>query len=1018
MARIIRLVCMTLFAVVLIFVSGMLPASGKGMPDTESESEDPAGILKHAGGEAESGTVGRPVGETVPGSGIQSESNADSGTGKQSESSEGTGTETQSESGPAFGTETQSESEPAFGTETQPESGPPSETEKQTEKIPASESETEEAKWPRGLYLVRIYDVAVRIPEGGRVYDGTDRIDIEYKSQIVRAADSADGTGEEDKAAWKDEEVPQYQVEGSAHLDRPDAGERRVVCSFSLRTDYPENVTLDEASVSPDLSVTVQKAVLSVRIPDGEKMYGDPADIEHVHFEGDGTVRVSGFVRDSSGTEIVPQGFESPQIDVNPAVLERWSPIYDTSAETPDSETRVKEYLHALILRHYPDGRVTGNPTGNYVFCDNPEDERYAGGSVTVTRAPAERGADYVLRGDKGAYADGSDGSVIVRSSSSLRADPVPGHGYNTGAKLADIQSDGSFSFRLEMRSPDGRLEADSLEEKVRYRADANAPEADIRVIGASSSGGLLFSASSASISISVPDDDISGLDLIQYRILSGPVESDAVRAAMSGSPGLTSGSEWRQAGKNERVDLSGNGIYAVETRTSDKVGNTSLSRSSAVVIDTEKPGIEITGVEDGSANASDVIVKAQCHDPSFLPGSLKAQLSADFGGVRPKIRISDSLPDGAVLSMDDFPRQREADAVYHLSVTASDRAGNTAGKEISFSVNRFGSSYSLSGETSAMLKEFYHARPFDITFLETNLDKVGEARILLRSGDRLSELTAGSGMAVSESRSQNGFSQYSYTVPSANFSKDGTYEVMLLTTDRAGNSSDSSAQRLPVRFAVDSTAPECLVTGIRPEGRYKEKELTAVIEIRDNLALESAETYVDSKLVHRMKDKELRERGGIVKLTLSGRENWQTVQVHAADKAGNEFWTQEIPVYISQENPESAEKYRKRRLSAQQIDQIRREIERLRGIFVKKGWLPGKPAAEGPGIVRNLYRAQSRKDYQLSPGIAEPGQSDTASMKETGVNQRRYRILAVFIVMCSALLAAAGIIMYRRKCR
>lgn len=887
---------------------------------------------------------------------------------------------------------------------------------------------TEKPPWPQGHYLVRITDAAVKVPEGGRVYDGTDRIDITFHTQITRIPEETGGEDLKDGKKQKtaaDEEIPEYTVAYSAHLESADAGERKVVCGFSLQTSYPDHVKLDESTTSPDLRVQVKKAVLSVQLPDGTKRYGDPADMEHIRFEGDSLVRVSGFIRDSSGNEIVPDGFVSPQPDVDQRVLEQWSPIYAQAQTDASGAPLILQYKNALTLKKDPDGRIAGNPTENYEFCSDPADERFSGGTVTIRRAPVRRDVDYELKGEKDAYRVDSGGTVIVRAGGSLRAEPLPGNGYNAGAKTSNIRGDTTFAFRLEEHYPDGSLAADSEQETVSCRADSFAPQALTQINGASSSGGLLFSSSAASVSITVPEDDLSGLSSVRCRVLSGPMSADLLSDAINGSPKLSASSEWKEIGQNTRVSLGTEGLHAVEVEVRDQVGNSSLTRSPVVAIDALVPEIEITGVEDGSANASSLRIQATCRDPSYLPGSLRAQMSADFGGVVPSWSLSEDSGDGAQLTFRDFPRQKEADAVYHLTVTAQDRAGNTSRKKISFSVNRFGSSYSLADGTASKLKEFYHSEPFDVTFLETNLDKVGNARVLLRSGENMKELRAGSGLVVSESRTDRGVSRYSYTVPASAFSKDGTYEVMLLTTDRAGNSSDSSAQRLPVRFAIDASAPECLITGIQAEGRYKEKDLTAVIEVRDNLALEKAEIYVDSRRAKSWKADSDGSAGGIMKIPLSEKEAWQTVQVYARDKAGNEIWTKEIPVYISSLDPEKAQAYHSERLSAQQVQQIRDSLDTIRKNLMKsrvfqsglfQAGLSGGNAPE-TGTVTNLPLLHSaRKDSQLSaPSVSSSGRTeDVAAANGAGGN--RFPLAAVLALAAVLLPASIGGILYMRS--
>ena len=908
-------------------------------------------------------------------------------------------------------------SEPSSENSSEPGSEPSSENSSEPHSEPSSESE--KPTWPQGYYVVRVTDIAAVIPEGGRVYDGTDRIDLTFQAQISRIPEQTkrkgDKNGQEEENA-PEEKIPEYHVEYSAHLESADAGERKVVYCFTLQTSCPEHVTMEAAH--PDLTVTVKKAVLSIDISNGTKRYGDAADIGHIRFERDPVVRVSGFVKDQAGNEIIPEGFELPLPAVSSSVLDRWSPIYNSEENvlSGTGSAGVREYRNAVILKTDDSGRVTGNPTGNYEFCQNPEDERFHGGTVTIERAPVRRNVSYGIKGEKDAFRIDDNGVVIVRSGTSVRVEPLPGQGYNTGRKFADITGDSSFSFRLEQRAPDGSLQADSRQDTIQCRVDDRAPEAQINLLGESSSGGLLFSASSVSCAVSVPDDTISGLSRVRYRILSGPVSTQTVESAMQGeTSALSAASGWKEISQKATVLLSGEGIFAVEVEVTDQVGNVSLQRSLPAVIDATNPGIEITGVEDGSANASAVHIKAQCLDPSYLPGTMKAEMSGDFGGVVPNSSLREE-PGGAMLTFEDFPRRKEADAVYHLTVTASDRAGNRTKKQLSFSVNRFGSTYGLSGQTASLLKKYYHIRPFDVTFLETNLDEVGDARVLLRDGESLNELRTGPFLKVDESRTSRGMSQYAYTVPASVFKKDGVYEVMLLTTDRAGNSSDTSAQRLPVRFAIDTAKPEFLVSGIRPEGRYQEKELTAVVEIRDNQALEKAEVYVDSRIISGQKPEKIGNTGEIIKIPLSEKKAWQTVQVYASDKAGNEAWTAEIPVYVSSRDAMDAENYHKNRLSAQQVELIRKQLERLRKILSEKGLFQGRSSPAGTGSVRNLYQAQQMENKRGSAPDAQAVRAHDSRSFAAQSEGRKKPVLLIWISLAVfGSLAGAGVFLYRR---
>ncbi len=1018
--------CAAVFAAVFFISFGLWQPSGA--QETEPLTAGSTDAAKELKAQAEAPLPS----ETLPASGCEASSEKEPSStdqagaaqeqGSSSESESASESETQESSSESETQESSSESESASESETQEsssesESASESETqESSSENESESESETQKPQWPQGHYLVRITDAAVKLPDGGRIYDGTDRIDITFHTQIDRIPEEKNGTGGEGEDGAPEEEVPGYQVSCSARLEGADAGERKVVCSFSLQTSQPDHVKLDEATTHPDLKVKVEKAVLRVTIPNGTKRYGDPADLRHIRLRGDPEVIVSGFVRDASGNEIIPPGFEPPELAVDKEILDPFSPIYEKAKGASARTLKAREYAHALCLKKDARGKLTGNPTENYVFCSDPEDVRLSGGTVTIERAPALRNTTYELTGDKGAYRIDSDGTVIVRSGTSLRAKPFSGQGYNTGAKFQNITSDSTFTFRLEQRNADGSLAADSGTETVFCRVDDSAPAADIKVSGASSSGGSLFSSSTAYAAITVPEDSVSGLSQIRYRVLSGTLNADTVGSFLQGTPMLSTMSEWRTAGQNTGVRLSGQGVYAVEAEVSDQVGNTSLTRSQAVAIDASVPDLRIAGVENGSANASAVRIKVYCSDPSYLPGSLKAEMKAEFGGKIPGFALSEDSPQEATLSFEDFPHQKEADAVYHLSVTASDRAGNHAGKQISFSVNRYGSSYSLAAQTAQNLKKFYHIKPFDVTFLETNLDQVGDARVLLRTAGKLEELRSGAGIETEGKKDGKGVSQYSYTVPASRFSKDGTYEVMLLTTDRAGNSSDSSAQRLPVRFAIDTAAPECLVSGIRPNGRYREKTLTAVVEVRDNQALEKTAVYIDSEKASGIRREQSSDAGEILKIPLAEKEAWQTVQVYAADKAGNELWTAEIPVYISSNDPESAQEYRRERLSAQQAEMLRKGLNdfrrRLAGIWL----LHGKNAAPASGTVKNLYQAflkEERRDAPADEQTVQVIEGTHTGSRKAGTGS----IVLAGIAMAAALSGlSGGVFRYRKR--
>ena len=150
-------------------------------------------------------------------------------------------------------------------------------------------------------YTVHIKNAAVRIPEGGRIYDGTDQIELTYETEITQKEFPLSGTSsarknrsvsEKDAAEFSpealqravhregeaDPALPQIRVLCSAALDSPDAGKRKVKAVFRIETDEPERVMLDKKSLPENLTAEVLPRVLTVAISDGGPVCPEPVE--------------------------------------------------------------------------------------------------------------------------------------------------------------------------------------------------------------------------------------------------------------------------------------------------------------------------------------------------------------------------------------------------------------------------------------------------------------------------------------------------------------------------------------------------------------------------------------------------------------------------------------------------------------------------------------------------------------------------------------------------------------------
>ena len=758
-------------------------------------------------------------------------------------------------------------------------------TELDTEKETAeAETQTEPKK-----QIMRVSNIHVLGADNSKIYDGTDRIELGYDVEIVERREA--------------EDLPQITYE--AHLAGSDVGEWAVAFEFDLDDTGAEVYQL-EVEETP-LTARILPRELTVMIPDGWKTYGSAVKMENVHLLG--KVQVSGFLRDENGNEIVPEGFEMPDIALNTSVIEPHSDIYE--------QGRQKIYQDALVLRKNKKGKLSGNPTDNYVFSQDAASGKYKTGSLVIAQSRAVLGSDYELGGKDGTFYRTEDGTLWVQRGASIEAYPLENSGYNQGAEMGDLQQRGTFSFSLKRRNKNGEITADSLEETVEFSVDGEVPEAVVSVENAREAGGIFYGSQGVSVIIRVPEDSESGMKNARYFVAASRDVFNSLNQ---------NGEEWWQdCLSGTRLDLTQDGTYVVYVETEDHVGNKAWVRSSQIMVDSEAPGLSISGVENNSANGGAVRVAVACSDTCYRSGSLQVELNGANGGIAPALVRQEENDQGAEIIFEDFPYSKAFDDIYTLRAAAEDLAGNQTEEQITFSVNRFGSVYDLTDETRQALSQFYHREAFPVVFLETNIDDVGEVQILCRKDGSMRELAEGKDYTVRHSGGSNTWKRYSYTVSQQVFAQEGMYEVILLSTDRAKNSADSQTQEKAVSFAIDRTPPECFITGLEKERIYRAKEVWACLEPRDNGSLKEMKLYLDGQLAYSCDGEEIQRQGGIIKWKAEAKMSWQRLQVYVLDEAGNEFWTEELPCYITDKEEVDIEPYVKTEKSARELEELKR---------------------------------------------------------------------------------------------
>ena len=525
-----------------------------------------------------------------------------------------------------------------------------------------------------------------------------------------------------------------------------------------------------------------------------------------------------------------------------------------------------------------------------------------------------QRGREYEIRGDENAWFRDDRDRLWVRAGSTVYVQALGTMDYGKGGSVSSVQEDGTLMFQLKQMEPNGQTARVSALQKENYYVDAEAPAAVISGSGEEQNG-VLYAAQAANLQVAIEPDGKSGLKKAAYCIRSSV-----------GRPGSKAAGQqdiWKECTDGQQVAISEEGVWKVYVRTEDQVGNLKFSESAPICVDRTAPEITISGVSDQSANSGSLPIQISCEDAYYWPGSLKIQIHGSNGGKAPALKKSEESEQGCLVEYFDFPKEQSYDDTYTLTVEASDLSGNRTQKTAEFSVNRFGSVFDLALDTKKKLKQYYFRHPTDIVFLETNIDYVGASKIFCRENGEVRQLIRGTDYEVTMTGDASSWKQYQYRIPASSFQKEGIYELLLSSEDRANNQSDTGMQGKRVTFALDWTAPECLITGVKGGELCQTAVQTVCFWPQDNVGVRTLKIYKDSELYYQTDTVNTSELP--VKIRLSESEEWQTLQAKVCDFAGNECWTPELAVYVNTKGAKTVP-YQKQRKSAQEEEEQKQQ--------------------------------------------------------------------------------------------
>lgn len=345
----------------------------------------------------------------------------------------------------------------------------------------------------------------------------------------------------------------------------------------------------------------------------------------------------------------------------------------------------------------------------------------------------------------------------------------------------------------------------------------------------------------------------------------------------------------WSKSGENNTANIvfGADGTYHFTIEAKDLAGNDGKPVEVAeFVIDLQEPTVTFSGVENNTAYNSNVSPAVTFADTNFDMATTVIELRGMNHGTVSYASATNQTADGQTVSFADFPYEKAVDDIYVLTATGYDMAGNMFSDSVTFSVNRFGSNYTLDAKTKE-LDGTYITTPIDVVITETNVDELRNEsmQVVLTKDGVPRTLELGKDYKVSNSATAAGWHQYQYVIDKEQFANDGAYSVAVYSEDAAGNINESTLEdkEAELNFGVDNTMPIVEPMNLESNGQYNTSNYRATVQIKDNLVLGDVVVKVDGK------DVKCDASGDNYSFIIPESVAKQNIEITAKDAAGNE---------------------------------------------------------------------------------------------------------------------------------
>ncbi len=382
---------------------------------------------------------------------------------------------------------------------------------------------------------------------------------------------------------------------------------------------------------------------------------------------------------------------------------------------------------------------------------------------------------------------------------------------------------------------------------------DNTAPVVSVSYDNNSAQNGMYFSAP-RTLTVTVTERNFAGVaDKISFVGVDGATDTLHL-------------SDWQTNGNihTASIPLTKDGIYTVAVSCEDALGNHSATTAMNGTapehwcLDTTITAPTFGFVTEGAAYAGSLLPEITVLDQNIQKISVNLtrtrinEIGVDITDTLENALHFQDVPGGKKAVLDIFPMERSVDGLYTLTVSFTDKAGNTADSSISFFANRFGSVYVYNSDLQSLMGGYHKAIEKDLEITEYNPSGLlaGSALIqITRDGkpivDPVFTITP-DGTQVGAS----GWYESQYIIAKENFAEDGVYKIVTSTQDTAGNVSENTEDSTALQFSVDSTAPELpSIVGLE-KAIYRADSIKVAFTAMDNIALDSITVYLNGNIL------------------------------------------------------------------------------------------------------------------------------------------------------------------------